>query len=98
MLDPNKKKKKTPHIQGQRRSPNKMVGVAILHLELNTTPARNAWRARQHPVPTRTQEEESVTPQETGPDLPVRVQESPVEAWINSGCHGVRGTEYTVLA
>ena len=49
---------------------------------------------KQNCVPTRTQEEESVTPQDTEPDFPVRVQESPVEAWINSGCHGVRGTEY----
>ena len=49
---------------------------------------------KQNLVPTRTQEEESVTLQETEPDLPVRVQESPVEDWINSGCHGVRGTKY----
>ena len=26
-----------------------------------------------------------MTPQETDPDLPVSVQESPVEAWVNSG-------------
>ena len=27
-----------------------------------------------------------MTPQETDPDLPVSVQESPAEAWVNSGC------------
>ena len=26
-----------------------------------------------------------MTPQETEPDLPVSVQESPAEAWVNSG-------------
>ena len=31
---------------------------------------------------TRTQEKVAVTPQETDPDLPVSVQESPVEAWV----------------
>ena len=36
-------------------------------------------------VPTRTQEKGEVTPQEIDPDLPVSVQESPVEAWFNSG-------------
>ena len=36
-------------------------------------------------VPTRTQGEGAVTPQETEPDLSVSVQESPVEAWACSG-------------
>ena len=36
-----------------------------------------------------------MTPQETEPDLPVSVQESPAEAWVDSGLHGVRGTEYS---
>ena len=26
-----------------------------------------------------------MTPQESDPDLPVSVQETPVEAWVNSG-------------
>ena len=34
---------------------------------------------------TRTQEKEAVTPQETDPDLPVSVQESPAEVWVESG-------------
>ena len=36
-------------------------------------------------VYTRTQKKEAVTPQETDPDLPGNVQESPVEAWVISG-------------
>ena len=46
MLDPTKK---IPHIQGQRRSPSKMVGGAKSHLESNPIPARNAWRAQIKP-------------------------------------------------
>ena len=34
---------------------------------------------------TRTQEKGSVSSQETDPDLPVRVQESPAEAWVSGG-------------
>ena len=33
----------------------------------------------------RSQEKEAVSPQETEPDLPVSVQESPAEAWVDSG-------------
>ena len=36
-------------------------------------------------VCTRTQEKGAGTPHETGPDLPVSVQESPAEAWVDSG-------------
>ena len=36
-------------------------------------------------VHTRTQEKREVTPQETDPDLPVSVPESPVEAWVCGG-------------
>ena len=46
---------------------------------------------KQNLVHTRTQERGSVTPQETEPGLPVSVQESLVELWINSA---VRDTEY----
>ena len=44
-----------PHIQGQRRSPNKMVGGAKSCLESNTMPARDAHRAQTYLVSTRTQ-------------------------------------------
>ena len=40
---------------------------------------------RQNIVHTRTQEKGAVSPQETDPDLPVSVQESPAEAWVSSG-------------
>ena len=36
-------------------------------------------------VSTRTQKKGAVTPEETDPDLSVRVQESLVEAWAGSG-------------
>ena len=34
-----------------------------------------------------------MTPQETDPDLPVRVQESPAEAWVGVACCRAGGTE-----
>ena len=40
---------------------------------------------KQNLVCTRTQEKGTVTPKETESYLPVSVQESPMEAWINSG-------------
>ena len=40
---------------------------------------------KQNLMHTRTQEKGAVTPQEADPDLLMRVQESPVEAWVNSG-------------
>ena len=40
---------------------------------------------RQNLVHTRTQEKGAGTPQETDPDLPMSVQESPVETWVDSG-------------
>ena len=41
--------KKIPHIQGQRKSPSKMVGGVKSHLESNPIPARDAWRAQTKP-------------------------------------------------
>ena len=35
-----------------------------------------------------------MTPQEIEPDLPVSVQESLVEVWVDSGLPRVRGTKY----
>ena len=40
---------------------------------------------------TRTQEKGAATPQETDPDLPVSVQESPAEAWVSGGLLQGRG-------
>ena len=39
----------------------------------------------QNLVCTRTQEKGAVAPQETDPDFPVCVQESPVEVWVGGG-------------
>ena len=44
----------------------------------------DSWRAQQN-LFTRTQEKGTVTPQETDPDLPGSVQESPTEAWVSGG-------------
>ena len=40
---------------------------------------------KQNLVHTRSQEKGAVSPQETEPDLPVSVQESLVEVWVDSG-------------
>ena len=40
---------------------------------------------KQNTVHTRTWEKGAVTTQEIDPDLPVRVQESPMKAWVGSG-------------
>ena len=50
---------------------------------------------KQSFVCTRTQGKGRVSPQETEPDLPVSVQVSPAEGWVDSGLLGVRGAEYS---
>ena len=40
---------------------------------------------KQNLVCTRTQEKGAVSPQETEPDVPVCIQESLVEAWVDRG-------------
>ena len=45
MLDPTKKK--IPHIQGQRRSPSKMVGRVKLCLESNSIATRDSQGLKQ---------------------------------------------------
>ena len=47
VLDPIKKK--IPQVQGQGRSPNKMVGGGILSLESNNIPTRDAQKAQTKP-------------------------------------------------
>ena len=51
-------------------------------------------RHKQNLVHPRSQEKGAVSPQETDPDLPVSVQESWVEEWVNSGLLCSQGTEY----
>ena len=46
-------KKKIPHIQGQSRSPSKMVGGAKSHLESNPLLIRDTQRAQTNVVHTR---------------------------------------------
>ena len=48
---------------------------------------------KQNLVCTRTPKKGAVTPQETDPDLPVSVQESPVEVWVSGGLLQGWGTE-----
>ena len=40
---------------------------------------------------TRAQEKVSVTPTRTEPDLPVRAQASPSEAWVSNDCTNYEG-------
>ena len=52
---------------------------------VHRTGKTDSWRHKQNLVCTRNQEKGAVFPQETEPDLPVSVQESPAEAWVDSG-------------
>ena len=49
---------------------------------------------KQNHVHISSQEKGTVSPQETEPDLPVSVQESLAEMWVNSGPLQGQGTEY----
>ena len=49
MLDLTKKRYPTSFVQGQRRSPSKIVGGVKQHLETNTIPARDAQRVQTKP-------------------------------------------------
>ena len=53
---------------------------------------------KQNLVHTRTQEKGAVIPQETDPDLPMSVQEFPVECGFMVACCRAGGTECTVHA
>ena len=50
----------------------------------------NSWRARPNLVHTMTQEKGAVTSQETEPDLPVSVWESPAETRVGSQGHWIQ--------
>ena len=62
-----------------------MVGGVKLHLESNTISARDAQRAQKNLVCTRTKEKGAVFTQETDPDMPMSVQETPAEVWVGGG-------------
>ena len=53
--------------------------------ELTGLGKQNLGGHKQNLVHTKTQEKGAVTPQDTDPDLPVSVQESLGESWVNSG-------------
>ena len=72
---------KIPHIQEQRRSPSEMVGGVISHSESNPIPSKVAQGAQTKPCV----HQDPETPQETKPDLPLRVWVPPAEAWISRG-------------
>ena len=70
------------HKSSWRRSPLTHIRATRTYTGLGKqTPVGH----KQNPVHTRTQEKGAVTPQESDPDLPVSVQESPVKAWVGSG-------------
>ena len=46
---------------------------------------RDSWRAQTTPCTHWTQKKGAVAPKQTEPDLPVSVQESLAEAWVDSG-------------
>ena len=56
-----------------------------LGLKSNPIPARDTGRAETYLVCTRTQERGAVTSQETGPDLPVGIWESPAGECVGGG-------------
>ena len=71
--------RKIPHVQGQRRSPNKIVGGVKFHLESNPIPASDTWRAQRKPCA----QQSSETPQRLSQNC---VWVSPVEGqWVSSG-------------
>ena len=65
--------KNIPHVRGQRRSPNEMVGEVKSCLESNLIPTRDAQRAQTKPCV----HQDPGTPQETEPHLPFSV-------WVSS--------------
>ena len=69
--------KKITHVQGQRRSPSKMVGGAKSCLESNPIPARDTQRAQTKPCVTKRSHKD-------WPDLPLSVWASPVEVQVRS--------------
>ena len=69
MLDPTKKKK-IPHIQGQKKTPIKMVGGEKSHLESNPIPTRDTQRAQKKSL----YASGSRDPTEIEPNLPLSVE------------------------
>ena len=89
MLDPTKKE--IPCIQGQRRSPNKMVGGTQSHFKSNLRPARDNRRAQTKPCVHQDWGKGAATPTRDWARLSLSVWVSPAEAWVPVTCHGDLG-------
>ena len=75
-----KKKKKIQHVQGQRKSPRKMIGGEKSRLESKPTPTRDAQRAQKKKKKKACAHQNQEIPQRY-----VRpVFESPEEVWVSS--------------
>ena len=65
------------------------LDVPLLHLRCKSPyiglGKQTLGEHKQNLLHTRIQEKGAVTPKEANPDLPVSVQESPAEVWIDSG-------------
>ena len=61
------------------------------HQNLHRTGETDTWMAQTKPCVHQDQGERSSDPQETDPDLPVSVQESLAEAWVNGSLLQDRG-------
>ena len=68
------------------------INATIEPPELTQEWGNRLLEGKNRTVCTRTQEKGAVIPQETGLDLPMSVQESLGEAWVDGGCK-VRETE-----
>ena len=75
-------KKVLPHCKSFRAH-NRFLNLEIQQKDLE--PPGKQTLGRHNKTHTRTQEKGAVTPQETEPDLPVSVMESPVEVGVDSG-------------
>ena len=78
------------HKPSWRRSP---LIPSLSCQNLHSTWKQTLVGHRQNLVCTRTQEKRAVSPQDTDPDLPRNVQESPAEAWVMVACCRVGVTE-----
>ena len=68
-----------------KEATNTFIAPTIGPPDLTQLGKHTLRRHKENLVHTRTQETGAVTPQEIDPDLPVSVQESLVEAWVDGG-------------
>ena len=70
------------HKPSWRRSP---LTLPYSRQNLHRNAETGSWRAQTKPFVHQDPGERSNDPQETDPDLPMSVQESPVEVWVSGG-------------